>query len=79
MPDTRHTATTELQTLNGLRDALATNGPTQRIRDAAAHLAEPFARALAAPYNVQARLLQPATDALKNILVMEGNPDDDDN
>ncbi|OLT52295.1 hypothetical protein BJF89_17780 [Corynebacterium sp. CNJ-954] len=76
MNTTPHTATTELQKLNQVRAVLAEKGTTERVRTAANNLAEVFADALAAPYNVQARLLQPVTEALKQILAMEGTTDD---
>lgn len=79
MTDARHTATTELQRLDHLRAVLVEHGPTSRARATADSLAEVFADILAAPYNVQALLLQPTTDALKQILDMEGHNDDRNN
>lgn len=79
MTASRHTATTELQKLEQLRSVLAEKAPTADMRAAADNLAEVFTDILAAPYNVQALLLQPTTDALKQILDMEGHNDDYNN
>lgn len=79
MNNTHHTATTELQKLVQLRSVLAEKAPTADMRTAADNLAEVFADILAAPYISQLVLLRPATDALKQILAMEGHNTDDHN